>query len=254
MVYYPDLKDKMILVTGSMRGIGREVALLLARQKSHVVCNYRNSEKNIEGAKILREEIENLGGKFSSLTFNISNHDEVNKAINDFLKEGNVISGLVNNAGISRDQLALRLKEEDISAVIDTNLKGAIFVTSALTRNFLKAPNVSIVNVSSVVGLMGNSAQIAYSSSKAGMIGLTKSYAKEMSSKRVRCNAVCPGLIDTDMTSALGDKIKESYLEKIPLGRAGTTRDVANLICFLLSETSNYITGEVIKVDGGLYI
>ncbi|MBF0297174.1 MAG: 3-oxoacyl-ACP reductase FabG [Oligoflexia bacterium] len=251
---YSDLKEKVILVTGTMRGIGREIVLSLAKQKSHLVCNYINSEKNIENARVLKDEIESLGGKFTPLTFDISKYDEVNDSISKFLKDGPAITGLVNNAGITKDQLALRIKEEDVSTVIDTNLKGAIYVTSALTRNFMKAQNVSIVNISSVVGLMGNPSQIVYSSSKAGLIGLTKSYAKEMSSKKIRCNAICPGLIETDMTSSLNEKVKEGYLEKIPLGRAGTSREVANLVCFLLSETSSYITGEVIKVDGGLYI
>jgi 3-oxoacyl-[acyl-carrier protein] reductase len=165
-----------------------------------------------------------------------------------------VISGLVNNAGISKDTLLLRLKETEIDQILDTNLKGAMLVTQALSRGFLKAENVSIVNMSSIVGLMGNPSQAVYAASKAGLIGFTKSVAKELASRNVRCNAVCPGFIATDMTDALNEKAKEEYLKSIPLGKMGSTSDVSNLVSFLLSQASRYITGEAIKIDGGLYI
>jgi 3-oxoacyl-[acyl-carrier protein] reductase len=186
--------------------------------------------------------------------FDVTSSEQIKTAIDGFVKENGPISGLVNNAGISKDQIVLRLKEEDISQIIDTNLKGAILVTAALSRSFLKAENVSIVNMSSVVGLMGNASQISYSASKAGLHGFTKSYAKELASRNVRANAICPGFIHTDMTNTLDDKVKEAYLSQIPLNRWGETEDVANLTCFLLSQASSYITGEIIKIDGGLYI
>lgn len=161
---------------------------------------------------------------------------------------------LVNNAGISKDQIVLRMKEEDVVSTINTNLTSAIMLTQILSRSFLKAENVSVVNISSIVGLMGNASQIAYSASKAGMIGFTKSYAKELASRNVRCNAICPGFITTDMTHALDEKVKDAYLTSIPLKRMGDAEEVANLVCFLLSKASSYITGETIKIDGGLYI
>lgn len=176
------------------------------------------------------------------------------EALDAFIEEHGAITGLVNNAGISKDQIVLRMKEEDVAQTIDTNLKGAIMLSQVLSRSFLKAENVSVVNISSVVGLMGNPSQIAYSASKAGLIGLTKSYAKELASRNIRCNAICPGFIQTDMTDALNEKAKEAYLSQIPLNRFGDCQEVANLVSFLLSKASAYITGEVIKIDGGIYI
>ena len=160
----------------------------------------------------------------------------------------------MNNAGISRDALLLRTKEEDIDATLNTNLKSAMMITQILTKSMLKAENVSIVNISSVVGLMGNAGQSAYAASKAGLIGYTKAVAKELASRNVRCNAICPGFIVTDMTDKLDDKTKEGYMASIPLKRLGASEEVANLVCFLLSKASGYITGETIKIDGGLYI
>ncbi len=248
---YKDLKEKTILITGVTRGIGRTLALELAKQGTHVVFNYRG-DPNI--ANQLKEEIIELGGKATPLLFDITNFEQIKTAINGFLKDVGPIQGLVNNAGISKDQIVLRLKEEDISKTLDTNLKGAMLVTSALSRSFLKAKNVSVINMSSVVGLMGNPSQISYAASKAGLIGFTKSYAKELGSRNIRCNAVCPGYIKTDMTSALADKAKETLQSHIPLKRIGDTAEVANLVLFLLSDASSYITGEVIKIDGGIYI
>jgi len=176
------------------------------------------------------------------------------KEIDNFTKTVAPISGLVNNAGISKDTLLLRLKPDEISSIIDTNLKGSMMVTQALSRNFLKAENVSIVHMSSIVGVMGNASQAAYAASKAGLIGFSKSVAKELASRNLRSNVICPGFIQTDMTDALHEKAKEEYSKSIPLGRFGTTEEVANLTCFLLSKASGYMTGEVIKIDGGLYI
>lgn len=250
---FSDLKDKTILVTGATRGIGRAIALGLAKQGASVVFNFREGKE--EQANELKEELLQNGASAShALLFDITNCGQTKTALDEFTKEKGAIHGLVNNAGISKDQLMLRLKEDDLDAILNTNLKGAIMLTQALTRNFLKTPDASIVNMSSIVGLMGNTAQAAYAASKAGLLGFTKSYAKELASKGVRCNAVCPGFIETDMTQTLDDKVKEAYLSGIPLKRFGTTEEVANLTCFLLSSASSYMTGEIFKIDGGLYI
>lgn len=248
---YSDLKDKVILVTGAARGIGKSIALSLASQGAHVVFNYRGDEAK---AAALKEELVAAGGKATGLKFDVTDYEAMTAAIDEFTKNVAPISGLVNNAGISKDTLLLRLKPEEISSIIDTNLKGSMMVTQALSRNFLKAQDVSIVNISSIVGLMGNVSQAAYAASKAGMIGFSKSVAKELGSRNVRCNAICPGFIKTDMTEALNEKAKEEYNKSIPLGRMGEANEVASLTCFLLSNASSYVTGEVIKIDGGLYI
>lgn len=248
---YSDLKDKVILVTGAARGIGKSIALSLAAQGAHVVFNYRGDESK---AIALKEELEKAGGKATGLKFDVTDYEAMTKAIDEFTKNVAPISGLVNNAGISKDTLLLRLKPDEISSILDTNLKGAMMVTQALSRNFLKAQDVSIVHVSSIVGLMGNVSQAAYAASKAGMIGFSKSVAKELASRNVRSNVICPGFIQTDMTDALNEKAKEEYSKVIPLGRFGSTEEIANLTCFLLSKASSYITGEVIKIDGGMYI
>jgi 3-oxoacyl-[acyl-carrier protein] reductase len=248
---YSDLKDKVILITGAGRGIGKCIALSLASQGAHVVFNYRGDEAK---AIALKEEFEQAGGKATGLKFDVTDYEAMTKAIDDFTKNVAPISGLVNNAGISKDTLLLRLKPDDISSIIDTNLKGSMMVTQALSRNFLRAENVSIVNMSSVVGLMGNASQAAYAASKAGLIGFSKSVAKELASRNVRCNVICPGFIQTEMTEALNEKAKEEYSKSIPLGRFGTGEEVASLTCFLLSQASSYVTGEVLKIDGGIYI
>ncbi len=248
---YSDLKNKVILVTGAARGIGKAIALSLSAQGAHVVFNYRGDEAK---AAALKEEIEKAGGKATGLKFDVTDHAEMVKAIDEFTKNVAPISGLVNNAGVSKDTLLLRLKPEEINQIIDTNLKGAMMVTQALSRNFLRAENVSIVHMSSIVGLMGNASQAAYAASKAGLIGFSKSVAKELASRNLRSNVICPGFIQTDMTEALNDKAKEEYNKLIPLGRFGTTEEIASLTCFLLSQASGYMTGEVIKVDGGMYI
>lgn len=246
-----DLKNKVVLVTGAARGIGKEIALALSAQGAHVVFNYRGDDAK---AIALKEELEAKGGKATPLKFDITDYAAMTTAIDEFTKNVAPISGLVNNAGISKDTLLLRLKPEEISSIIDTNLKGAMMLTQALSRNFLKAENVSIVNMSSVVGLMGNVSQSAYAASKAGLIGFSKSVAKELASRNVRSNVICPGFIKTDMTEALSDKVKEEYAKSIPLARMADPAEVADLTCFLLSNASSYITGEVIKIDGGLYI
>jgi 3-oxoacyl-[acyl-carrier protein] reductase len=252
-VIFEDLKEKTILVTGATRGIGRAIAESLAKQGAHVVFNYREGKEEV--AQKIKEELKSAGAsEATAVMFDVTQTSQIKVALDTFTKEFGPISGVVNNAGISRDQLILRMKEADVDATLNTNLKGAMMVTQLLSRNFLKAKDVSIVNISSVVGLMGNAGQMAYAASKAGLIGVSKSMAKEMGSKNVRCNAICPGFIETDMTDALTDETRESYLAEIPLKRLGETQEVANLVNFLLSKASAYITGEVIKIDGGLYI
>lgn len=250
---FPDLKEKIVLVTGATRGIGKCIAQRLAGQGAHVVFNYRQGSETF--AQDFKKELLSLGAQDATpLLFDVTNEPQIKDAIESFSKTHGPISGLVNNAGISKDQLFFRLKKEDLDQTLEINLKGAMLVTSALSRNFLKSENVSVINMSSVVGLMGNSSQVSYSASKAGLIGFTKAYAKEVASRKIRCNAICPGFIESDMTSGLDERVRSAYLEKIPLNRMGSADDVASLVCFLLSGASSYITGEVIKIDGGLYI
>lgn len=252
-VKFDDLKGKKILITGATRGIGNSIAKVLASQNAFVVFNYRPGKE--EQAQALSSELKELGATNAlGLCFDITKTEEMKEVLNTFSSEHGNIEGLVNNAGVSRDQLVLRLKEEDLDFTLQTNLKGAIMLTQILTKGFLREKNVSIVNMSSVVGLMGNASQVAYSASKSGLIGFTKSYAKELSSRNIRCNAVCPGFIQTEMTDSLDQKVKEQYLSEIPLKRFGQAKEVGELVCFLLSSSSSYITGEVIKIDGGLYI
>ncbi len=247
-----DLENKVVLVTGASRGIGKAICENLAKNKATVVFNYRGDEAK---ANELKDYLKSLGASsVYAVKFDVNDYDQMKESLDAFIKEHGPISGLVNNAGISDDKLCLRVKPDDIEKILTTNLKSAMVLTNYLSRQFLKAKDVSVVNMSSVVGLMGNTAQTVYAASKAGLIGFTKSYAKELASKNIRCNAICPGFISTDMTDQINEKTKEAYLQTIPLGKYGETEDIANLASFLLSGASRYITGETIKVDGGLYI
>ena len=251
-VNYSDLENKIILITGATRGIGKDIAMQLSANKAHVVFNYRGDDKK---AMNLKEEFTKAGAsKVSALKFDMTDYKSMKNELDTFIKEKGAISGLINNAGISKDQLAMRVKEDDITSLLDVNLKSTMMLTNHLSKNFLRAKDVSVINMSSVVGMMGNKSQTTYAASKAGLIGYTKSLAKELASRKIRVNAIAPGFISTDMTEELSDSAKAEYKGQIPMEEFGATNDVANLVLFLLSSASKYITGEVIKVDGGLYI
>jgi len=249
-VQFNDLKNKRVLITGSTAGIGRDIALTLAAQGAKVIVHARAESEKTQN---LTAELKQMGAQFEWALFDMTDFSAMQIEIDRLLKVA-PIEGLVNNAGVSKDQLIMRVKVEDINFILDTNLKAAIHLTSLLSKNFLRAQNASIVNISSVVGMMGNNSQSLYAASKAGLIGFSKSIAKELASKNIRSNVIAPGFIETAMTGALDEKVKAKYFESIPLGKFGTGRDVAQLCCFLLSQASKYITGEVIKIDGGLYI
>lgn len=248
---YSSLENKKILITGATRGIGKAIALELAKQKAHVLFSSRSENEN---SKSLVSEIEQLGATATPLYFDLNDSDKVKAECDRVLKELGSLDGLVNNAGMSKDQLLMRVKAEDIQTLMNTNLNSAIYLTSLCSRYLMKAGTASIVNMSSVVGLMGNPGQSIYAASKAGLVGFTKSVAKELASRKVRCNAICPGFIASDMTDELASETKEKYLSAIPLADFGSAQDVADLTCFLLSDQSRYITGEALKIDGGLYI
>ncbi|MGL5649390.1 MAG: 3-oxoacyl-[acyl-carrier-protein] reductase [Clostridium sp.] len=243
------LKDKNAIVTGATRGIGKAVALKLASLGTNILINYRSND---EEAKKIKMEIENLGVKAEIFKCDISNLEKVNEMISFAKEKFDTIDILVNNAGITKDTLLLRMKEEDFDAVINVNLKGVFNCLKAITPIMVKQRKGSIINLSSVVGIVGNAGQINYSASKAGVIGMTKSLAKELGGRGIRVNAVAPGFIETDMTEGLGEKYKEEIKKGIPLKKLGSSNDVANLVSFLASEESAYITGQVINVDGGM--
>ncbi len=241
---------KTALVTGSSRGIGFEIALELAKESAEIAMVYFGKEE--EGAEAV-EKISQYS-KCVSYLCDVSDFDASAEVVKQILADFGKVDILVNNAGITRDKLMLQMKEEDFDACINVNLKGSFNMIKHLSRSFLKQKSGSIVNVSSVVGLMGNAGQINYASSKAGVVGLTKSVAKEFASRGITCNAVAPGYIETDMTAVLSEETKEMFLKQIPLGRAGKPSDVANTVKFLVSDAASYLTGQVIKIDGGMYI
>ncbi len=242
---------KVALVTGAGRGIGSEIARALARDGAFVIVNYNGSR---ERAKAVVAEIKAAGGDAAAYGCNVADFSACEAMIRDVIKEYGRIDILVNNAGITRDGLLMKMSGEDFDAVIDTNLKGAFHTIRHASRYFLKQRSGRIINLSSVSGVMGNAGQANYSASKAGIIGLTKSVARELASRGITCNAVAPGFIETDMTAVLSDAAKESLKSQIPLGRTGTAGDVAELVAFLASERAGYITGQVISVDGGMCI
>lgn len=242
---------KVALVTGGSRGLGRAVALELARSGADVALVYAGNEA---AAAAVVAEIETLGRRAVAYRCDVSRFDAAKDTVAAVLTEFGQVDILVNNAGITRDGLMLNMKEEQFDAVVDINLKGAFNMTRHVYASMMKRRYGRIVNVSSVVGLSGNAGQTNYASAKAGLIGLTKSVAKELATRGVTCNAVAPGFIETDMTNAMPAKAAESMKAAIPLGRLGKPEDVAKLVTFLVSDSAGYITGEVIKVDGGMYI
>jgi 3-oxoacyl-[acyl-carrier protein] reductase len=243
------LSEKVALVTGASRGIGRATALKLAEEGAKVAINFAG---NVKKAEEVKAEIESKGGEALLVQGDISNFEKVSEVIKTVVDTWGKIDILVNNAGITRDNLLMKMSESDFDEVIATNLKGVFNCTKAVTRLMMKQHSGRIVNMSSVVGLMGNAGQTNYSAAKAGIIGFTKSAAKEFAPRGITVNAVAPGFICTDMTETIPEKIKTGLIEKIPLGRIGNPEDIANTVLFLVSDEAAYITGQVICVDGGM--
>ncbi|MGV8981189.1 3-oxoacyl-[acyl-carrier-protein] reductase [Clostridium sp.] len=243
------LKGKTAVVTGASRGIGRAIAIKLAKLGANIVVNYRNS---VDAVQEVVKEIEALGVKALAVQADISSYSDVEFMMKKCIEEFGSLDILVNNAGITKDGLLMRMKEEDFDSVIDINLKGAFNCTRHVSAIMLKQRSGRIINISSVSGLTGNAGQVNYSAAKAGIIGMTKAVAREFGGRGVTCNAVAPGYIQTDMTVALSDKVKDAIMSTIPLKRLGMPGDVANAVAFLASEEAAYITGQVINVDGGM--
>ena len=241
--------NKTALITGATRGIGKQIALTLAQNGYDIAINYRTEN---DALKETKKQIEEKGVKCLTVQGDVSNFEDCEKFVKEIIEEYGKIDVLVNNAGITKDTLLMRMKKEDFEDVIDTNLVGTFNVTKNVISHMMKARSGRIINISSVVGVAGNAGQTNYSASKAGMIGFTKSLAKEVASRGILVNAVAPGFIETGMTDVLKEDIKEEIAKSIPLKRIGTTQDVANLVKFLAGEDSSYITGQVINVDGGM--
>jgi 3-oxoacyl-[acyl-carrier protein] reductase len=243
------LTGKVAVVTGAGKGIGRAIALRLAQHGASIVINYRSSAKEAEE---VIQEIRKNGGKAEMVQGDVSSFEDADKVIKFAVLNFGRLDILVNNAGITKDTLLLRMKEEDFSKVIDVNLKGVFNCTKHASAVMLKQKSGRIINISSVVGLMGNAGQANYAAAKAGILGFTKSIAKELGTRGITVNAIAPGFITTDMTEVLSDKVKEKLIENVPLKRLGSPEDVANLAAFLASDNASYITGQVINVDGGM--
>lgn len=243
------LGGKVALVTGASRGIGRAVAIQMAQNGADVIVNYSGSEA---AAQETVDAILDLGRKAIKVKANVANAEEVQAMVAEAHETFGHIDILVNNAGITHDGLLMRMKDEDWDAVLDINLKGTYLVTKAVAKIMMKQRSGHIINMTSVVGVMGNAGQTNYAASKAGVIGFTKSCAKELASRDITVNAVAPGFIHTDMTDVLSDKVKEAMVHEIPLGRMAEPQEVANVVTFLASDFSNYVTGQVINVDGGM--
>lgn len=245
------LIGKVALVTGASRGIGKEIAITLARYGAKVVVNYNGSQ---ERAMEVVETIRKSGGEAIAIQASVASEEDCAKLVEEALSAYGQVDILVNNAGITKDNLMMKISETDLDAVLDTNLKGTFFMIKQLYRTFLKQRGGRIINLTSVTALLGNAGQTNYAASKAGVIGLTKSVARELASRGVTVNAVAPGFIDTDMTQAMTDAAKQATIEQIPLKRIGNTKDVAETVAFLASDKASYITGQVISVDGGMYM
>lgn len=243
------LAGKTALVTGATRGIGKGIALKLAQQGANVAFTFVSS---VEKAKIFEAELAALGVKAKGYQSNAAQFAEAEILVNEIVKEFGSLDILVNNAGITRDNLLMRMTEEMWDEVMDTNLKSAFALIKAVQRPMMKNRFGSIINITSVVGITGNAGQANYAASKAGMIGLTKSVAKELGSRNIRCNAIAPGFIETEMTEALSEDVRAEWVKGIPLKRGGSPEDVANTVLFLASDLSAYVSGQTICVDGGM--
>lgn len=245
------LNQKTAIVTGGTRGIGRAIALRLAKEGADVALL---ATKETEAALSIANEIKAMGRHAAFYICDVADAEKVDLTIKAVMEHFGKIDILVNNAGITKDQLLMQMKEEDFDQVMNVNLKGCFHMTKACIRPFIKQRYGRIINISSVVGMMGNAGQANYAASKAAIIGLTKSIAKEYATKGITCNAVAPGYIQTDMTQVLSEQASDGILNQIPTKRFGMPEDVANAVCFFAQEEAAYITGEVIKVDGGMYI
>jgi len=244
------LSGKVALVTGSARGIGRSIAELFCAEGATVVVNDVGSDA---GARETLAVLEAAGGKGSVEMFDVSDAGQVDTGVKNILAAHGRIDVLVNNAGITRDNLLLRMTEEEFDAVLRVNLKGTFLLTKTVTRHMMKQRSGKVVNISSVVGMMGNAGQSNYAAAKAGIIGFTKAIARELSSRNITVNAIAPGFIQTAMTAALPEAVQKAFLAQIPLGRFAEPREVAELALFLASDASSYITGQVIGINGGMY-
>ncbi len=243
------LKDKIALVTGGSQGIGREISLKLASMGANVaICSIPEAGEDVAA------EIKKMSRNSKAYVTDVSNSEEAKKLIKNVVSDFGGLDILINNAGITRDGLAIKMSEDDFDKVIAVNLKGVFNCSQAAAKVLMKNESSAIVNISSVIGLHGNAGQANYAASKAGVIGLTKTFAKELAKRNVRVNAVAPGFIKTAMTDALKNNVKETILDQIPLSRLGTTKEVASLVGFLASDMSLYITGQVVVIDGGLFI
>ncbi|MCH1623816.1 3-oxoacyl-[acyl-carrier-protein] reductase [Fredinandcohnia quinoae] len=243
------LDGKVVLVTGASRGIGRSIAIELARAGAKVAVNYSGSEAR---ANEVVDEIKALGKEAFAIQANVANSESVATMVKEVIATYGSLDILVNNAGITRDNLLMRMKEDEWDDVINTNLKGVFLCTKAVTRQMMKQRSGRIINIASIVGVSGNPGQANYVAAKAGVIGLTKTTAKELSSRNITVNAVAPGFITTEMTDKLPEDVKNEMLKQIPLGRFGDTKDIAGVVLFLASENSSYMTGQTLHVDGGM--
>lgn len=243
------LEGKTAIITGASRGIGRGIAEVFASHGANVAFTYSSS---VEAAKMLENELCSKGIKAKGYQSNAADFQEAQKLVDDIVAEFGGVDILINNAGITKDNLLMRMSEEDFDKVIEVNLKSVFNMTKAVQRTMLKQRKGSIINMSSVVGVKGNAGQANYAASKAGMIGFTKSVALELGSRNIRCNAIAPGFIETEMTAVLDEKVVQGWRDNIPLKRGGQPEDIANACVFLASDMSAYVTGQVLNVDGGM--
>ena len=245
------MAGQVALVTGASRGIGRAIAVALAQQGAFAVINYRG---NTAAAEDCLASVQAAGGQGCLLQFDVSDETQVDAAVKNIVDQQGKIDILVNNAGITADGLLMRMKASDWNDVVGINLKGTVLCTKAVSRNMMRQQFGRIINLSSVVGQMGNAGQSLYAATKAGIIGFTKSMARELASRRITVNAVAPGFIETEMTARLPEKVRDEYLRAIPVGRFGTCQEVADVVVFLATASAGYITGEVLSINGGLYM